>query len=119
MPANECADRLKEARKALKMLQKDFGVPLELNEDKVTNLETGRIRLTAELAAQIEKAHGINMRWLIAGEGEMLVGDAPVNKCALSGSAADLAARYDALSEDGRALVRAALISAEDRYKTN
>jgi transcriptional regulator with XRE-family HTH domain len=37
----------------------------------------------------------------------------------LSDSAVDIAARYDALCEDGRALVRAALINAEDRFASN
>jgi transcriptional regulator with XRE-family HTH domain len=46
----------------------------------------------------------------------LLTGDEQNQSITISKPSSDIAARYEALCEDGRALVRAALINAEDRF---
>jgi len=70
---NEYGSKLRQAREALGMIQRVFGGPLGLNEANIKDIETGRKKLTPELATQIEEAHGINMRWLLTGKGEMFL----------------------------------------------
>jgi DNA-binding XRE family transcriptional regulator len=70
---NEYGCRLRQARESLDKLQRAFGAPLELSEAQIKDLETGRKKITLEIAVSIEKTHGIDLRWLLTGEGEMFV----------------------------------------------
>lgn len=67
------ADRLKIARKKLKLTQEKFAISVGLKRDNVTGLELGKVRFSTLHALAIEYVHGINKDWLLSGDGEMFL----------------------------------------------
>ena len=65
--------RIKEIRELMKMTQSDFGEKLGFNWCKIKDLETGRLKVTSEIALLIEKIFSVNFRWLLTGEGPMFI----------------------------------------------
>jgi transcriptional regulator with XRE-family HTH domain len=63
--------RLKEARKLLKLSQPAFGSRVGWKGSKVKDLEAGYQRIRLEMALAIEEQFQINHRWLLTGEGPM------------------------------------------------
>jgi len=68
-------DRLKKIRAYLNLTQEEFGVPLGLNQTKIRDLESGKVKVSTLHAIAIEKIHGINIDWLLTGEGEMFINE--------------------------------------------
>ena len=67
-------DRLKFIREQLNLTQEKFGKGLGLSRLNITNLESGKVKISTLHALAIEYIHGINKDWLLSGEG------LPINK---------------------------------------
>lgn len=64
--------RLKQAREALGITQKELGSRVGLHWYQVKDLETGKVKnLSLSLAKTLEEKLGIHSEWLATGEGEM------------------------------------------------
>lgn len=68
---DNCGQRLKGVREYLKMTQQEFGSGIGLSWFQVRDLESGKKKLTPELAYDIEKKYSIDFRWLLTGGGAM------------------------------------------------
>ena len=66
-------ERLRKARKALHVTQKDLSEKLGITQAGISSIESGRVNLTDRLAQSIQDVYRINADWLRTGEGEMLV----------------------------------------------
>lgn len=66
-------ERLKKARKALKLSQSDFGKRLGVTDGAISHLERGVNNLTDQIVAAVCREFGINEEWLRTGAGEMFV----------------------------------------------
>lgn len=66
-------ERLRTARKALHVTQKDLSEKLSITQAAISSVESGRVNLTDRLAQSIQSNYNINVEWLRTGEGEMLV----------------------------------------------
>jgi len=60
--------RLKEARKTIRLTQAEFAERLGIKWFKVKDLESGRLKVTEELARKIHREFGINYKWVLFGE---------------------------------------------------
>ena len=67
--------RLKEVRESTKMSQKTFGASLGLSQGTYQKYESGMASFPDDLKAQLAERYGINLHWLITGEGPMHVGE--------------------------------------------
>ena len=63
--------KLKEVRESTKMSQKSFGASLGLSQGTYQKYESGMASFPDELKAQLAERYGINLHWLITGEGAM------------------------------------------------
>ena len=63
--------RLKLFRKEVRLTQKELGESLGIAWHKVKDIEAGKLRLSPDLAYQIEQKYSISMKWLLVGEGRM------------------------------------------------
>lgn len=66
--------KLKEVRESTKMSQKTFGASLGLSQGTYQKYESGMASFPDDLKAQLAEKYGINLHWLITGEGAMHVG---------------------------------------------
>ncbi len=66
-------ERLKAARKALKLSQEAFGAKIGLKGSSISYIESGRSSLTEQTLLAACREFGINEEWLRSGAGEMLV----------------------------------------------
>ena len=64
-------NKIKEVRKSLKLTQKKFGKNLNLSESHISNLEKGRVKLTARNIDDICSTYNVNSSWLENGDGKM------------------------------------------------
>lgn len=60
--------RIKDVRKSLCMTQTEFGKKIGLKWYKIKDLESGRLRVTEDIAKKINGDYGINYRWILFGE---------------------------------------------------
>ena len=67
--------RLKEVRESTKMSQKTFGASLGLSQGTYQKYESGMASFPDDLKAQLAERYGINLHWLITGDGPMHVGE--------------------------------------------
>lgn len=65
--------RLKEARTALKIGQKEFAEAIGIIYQSLSKYERGEIKPTAELLTKIAETHKININWLLTGNGQMFL----------------------------------------------
>jgi DNA-binding XRE family transcriptional regulator len=73
-------EKLKRARNQLNLTQAALAEPLGMPWDSIRDIETGRKKLSTDLAVLIEKVHGINLRWLLTGEGDMFINKIPATQ---------------------------------------
>lgn len=66
-------ERLRKARKALHVTQKDLSEKLSITQAGISSIESGRVNLTDRLAQSIQSNYNINAEWLRTGEGEMFL----------------------------------------------
>lgn len=74
-------DRLREARKALNLTQKEFGRRLGVQDTAISKLESSERNLTEQMIIAIFREYSVNEDWLRTGNGEMfaITNDAFVN----------------------------------------
>lgn len=65
--------RLKEFRLDLGLTQQELGEALGFQWHKIKDIETGRLKLSAEIASLIGEKYSINGWWLLTGKGSMKV----------------------------------------------
>lgn len=71
-------ERLKEARAALDLTQRDVAKALKCTQAAVAAWE--RRAITPKAAMQMEQAFGVRAAWLLTGDGEMLTERAAVDE---------------------------------------
>lgn len=63
--------RIKIAREALNLSQREFGEKLGVSRDVISNIEYGRVQPKKLLLQHMCQQYKINEHWLETGEGEM------------------------------------------------
>lgn len=63
--------RIKIAREALHLSQREFGEKLGVSRDVISNIEYGRVQPKKLLLQHMCQQYKINEHWLETGEGEM------------------------------------------------
>ena len=65
--------RLKELRDSLKLSQKKMGDMLGIAQTTYANYESGKANIPDELKTKLINSVGLNVNWLLTGNGEMIV----------------------------------------------
>lgn len=68
---NSYGQRLKQARAKTGLTQAEFGDKLGIKGSKIKDIETGRLKLTADIAELIGDFYPISGWWLLTGKGNM------------------------------------------------
>lgn len=69
---NQAENRIKQARKICNNIsQAKFSEMLGIPLHKIKDAESGKVKISSELARKIEENFGVAYRWLMTGEGEM------------------------------------------------
>jgi transcriptional regulator with XRE-family HTH domain len=71
---NTCGERIKLIRKTLKEKQVDFGKRLNISGASVSEIESGKYKPNYDFLINISKEYGVNLYYLLFGEGEMFTG---------------------------------------------
>lgn len=71
----EIFSRFKDARKALGYKQEDFAIKLGISQRDVSQIETGKRQFISPDIIQFMHKNGIDLNWLITGEGEMFLSE--------------------------------------------
>jgi transcriptional regulator with XRE-family HTH domain len=66
-------ERIKKVREILGLTQEAFGERLGFKQAKIKDIETGKQKVTPEIALDIERKFHYSFRWLLTGEGDMKV----------------------------------------------
>ncbi len=71
-------EQLRELIKALGISQKAFGESIDIKSAFISDILNGRAKgFSSESLAAIHKAYHVNINWLLTGEGEMFLPEAP------------------------------------------
>ena len=84
--AQEAAVRAKQVREHLNLSQRELGIELNISAATISELENGRLFLNFEYLYNINRKYGVNIYYVMFGEGAMF--DVPESR---------LAQRLDAL----------------------
>jgi transcriptional regulator with XRE-family HTH domain len=68
----EIGRRFRSFRKSLKKTQKDLGRELGMSQTNVARIEDSTISPTMAICYQLRNDHGLNIDWLLSGEGDMI-----------------------------------------------
>jgi len=71
-------ERIKLVRKTLGLSQQEFGEKLGVSRDVISNIEYRHIPPKELLVKHIANLYGVNLAWLMYGEGEMMLSDSPL-----------------------------------------
>jgi transcriptional regulator with XRE-family HTH domain len=85
----ETGSRIREARRALQMTQKDFAASLGIVQGFLSGIETGRKTPSDTLLIALTHTHGIDLQWLKQGTGTPFSA-APAGAAARQGGSAPL-----------------------------
>ena len=66
-------NRLKQLRIKKQLTLKEFGEKILLRPSQACRYESGHQKPGLEILKKIHEAYGVNLNWLISGDGEMLV----------------------------------------------
>ncbi len=67
-------DKLIQLFKVLKTNQKEFASKIGISPSRLTEVISGRTKaLSAEAVASISREYGVNLNWLLTGEGDMFL----------------------------------------------
>jgi len=72
--------RFVEFRKSMGLNQQDIARVLEVQRSNISNIETGRVRLTKSHLAILEKEYNLNPEWLVNGIPPMILAKQSLNK---------------------------------------
>lgn len=64
-------ERLKAVRKNLKLSQAELGEKLKINASAISQMEHNHIKPSLETLATMARFYGVNLHWLITGDGSM------------------------------------------------
>ena len=67
------SERMKEARKYLGLTQQQLAEKLGFKWHKIKDIEAGKLKLTPEIAENIDNFYSINGWWLLTGKGKMFL----------------------------------------------
>ncbi|MCK4762774.1 MAG: helix-turn-helix transcriptional regulator [Candidatus Aminicenantes bacterium] len=70
---NELGSRIKEARKALNLMQKDFAETLAISAPALSDIETGKNWPGLEILEKMVKKYNIDIYYVLFGEGDMFI----------------------------------------------
>ena len=65
--------RIKEAREFLKIGQKEFAEKIGIIYQTLSKYERNEIKPTTEILTKLAEIHGININWLLTGNGDMFI----------------------------------------------
>lgn len=65
------SNRIKQARRHLNLSQRDFAEKIGVDQGRVSQWETERSQPSSSALSEIARL-GININWLLTGEGEMM-----------------------------------------------
>lgn len=65
--------RFKSFRKLLGLKQVDFANTANIKQSQVSEIESGRRNITSSIIIALEDAYNLNRKWLLHGEGDMLL----------------------------------------------
>ena len=68
-------ERIKEARKYAGLTQEKFGDKIGLKQSQIRDIESGKQKVSVDIAEEIEKNFNICAVWLIFGKGQMVVSE--------------------------------------------
>ncbi|OQC09655.1 MAG: LexA repressor [Candidatus Cloacimonetes bacterium ADurb.Bin088] len=71
--------RLKALRKHLKLSQAEIGGVLNVNASAISQMESNRIRPSLDTLGALAREYGVNLHWLITGDGNMFTADGEEN----------------------------------------
>lgn len=66
-------ERIKLVRKSLGLSQQEFGEKLGVSRDVISNIEYRNVQPKELLVKHIATLYGVNLTWLLNGEGEMMI----------------------------------------------
>ncbi|MCP5108264.1 MAG: helix-turn-helix transcriptional regulator [bacterium] len=66
-------ERLKEIRKNLGFLQKEFAEELDISTSAISDIEAGKIKPRFDLIFNITKKFNVNVNYLLHGKGDMFM----------------------------------------------
>lgn len=72
-------ERIKLVRKTLGLTQQEFGEKLGVSRDVISNIEYRQVPPKELLVKHIATLYGVNLAWLMYGEGEMMISASPNN----------------------------------------
>lgn len=72
-------ERIKLVRKTLGLSQQEFGEKLGVSRDVISNIEYRQVPPKELLVKHIANLYGVNLAWLMYGEGEMMTSSTPSN----------------------------------------
>jgi transcriptional regulator with XRE-family HTH domain len=119
----EIGERLKKARKALHLTQRDFGGRVGVQDTAISKLESGERNLTEQMSIAVCREFLINETWLRSGEGEMFIESdqtilaALVSEYGLDGVDQKILEVYLRLPASRRAAVRQFIIELSEAIK--
>lgn len=65
-------ERIKLVRKTLGLSQQEFGEKLGVSRDVISNIEYRHLKPKELLVRHIAALYGVNLSWLLYGEGDMM-----------------------------------------------
>jgi len=74
----ESSTRLRHAREALELTQDELARSIGLKRVNITNLETGKVKISTLHALALEYVHRVDARWLLNGDGSMWAKTTPL-----------------------------------------
>lgn len=72
---NNPGDRLRIARELLELTQDQFSKPLGLSRVNITNLESGKVKISTLHALSFEYVYKISADWLLNGSGDIFLAE--------------------------------------------
>lgn len=71
------SERLKAFRHQKDLTQTQLAESIGMKQTQIRDIEIGKVKVSVEMALQIEKKFGLNMRWLLTGDGDMFLYQPP------------------------------------------
>ncbi|WP_206458890.1 helix-turn-helix domain-containing protein [Anaerovorax sp. IOR16] len=70
---SDIGKRLEELIDFLQITKKDFARSIEYSPGNVTDWTKGRYKPSTKALSNIEKVYGVSQKWLLEGEGDMMI----------------------------------------------
>lgn len=97
----EPGERLRQVREKLKLSQEALGAPMGFKYSKVRDLESGKQKLTLDIANSLEEIFFISSSWLLRGIGEPMLHEHKEQSYAMAAADMVKIPLYSAVAEGG------------------